>query len=65
MRASTVPNLRELPQGMDNPKILPAVDVDYDSRFQCRWFRIIPEKEFFSIASEGDFYQMSHFNRIA
>jgi hypothetical protein len=65
MRASTVPNLCELTQRMDNPEILPAVDIDYDSRFQCRWFRIIPEKEFFSIASEGDFYEMSHFNWIA
>ena len=44
---------------MDKAQILPAVDVDYDSRFQCGWFWIVPEKEFFSIASKGHFNKMS------
>jgi hypothetical protein len=60
MRAAAVSYLSELSQRMDDTQIFPAIDVDYDSRLERGWFRIIPEKEFFSIASKGDFYQVSH-----
>ena len=45
---------------MDVPEILPAIDVHNHCGLDLGRVGVIPKKKFFSIASEGDFYKMSH-----
>jgi hypothetical protein len=61
MSASAVANLRELAEGMDVTEILSAIDVHNHCGLDLGRIGIIPKKKFLSIASKGDFYQMSHF----
>ena len=59
MRATAIPLLGEISQGMDIAQILTAIGIHDDGRFQRGWIRIIPEEKLFSITSKGYFNQMS------
>jgi hypothetical protein len=45
---------------VDVPEIFPAIDVHDDCGLESGRVGIIPQKELFSIAPKGDFYEMSH-----
>lgn len=64
MRASAVSLLRQVAKRMDVTEVLAPVDIHDHRRLESGRIRIVPEKEFFSITSEGNFYEMSQFYRF-
>jgi hypothetical protein len=55
VRAASVSLLREIAKRVDVAKVLAPLDIDDHSRSEWRRIGIIPEKEFLTVALEGDF----------